>query len=70
LWTAFDQRLKELGYTDGENLGVEFVDLNGPISNQSEAMRELIGRKADILMRLVLKSPSSRPWGLRTTCQS
>jgi putative ABC transport system substrate-binding protein len=50
LWTAFDQRLKELGYTDGENLGVEFVDLNGPISNQSEAMRELIGRKADILI--------------------
>jgi putative tryptophan/tyrosine transport system substrate-binding protein len=49
-WTAFDRRLKELGYTDGENLGVEFVDLNGPISNQSEAMRELIGRKADILI--------------------
>ena len=50
LWTAFEQRLKELGYTEGENLAVEFIDLNGPISNESEAMKELVRRKVDILM--------------------
>jgi putative ABC transport system substrate-binding protein len=50
LWTAFEQRLKELGYAEGENLAVEFIDLNGPINNESEAMKELIHRKADILI--------------------
>jgi ABC-type uncharacterized transport system substrate-binding protein len=50
LWTAFEQRLKELGYTDGENLAVEFIDLNGPISSESEAMTELVRRKADVLI--------------------
>ncbi len=50
LWTAFEQRLKELGYIEGDNLGIEFIDLNGPINNESEAMNELVRRKADILM--------------------
>jgi putative ABC transport system substrate-binding protein len=50
LWTAFEQRLQQLGYTEGENLGVEFIDLNGSISNESEAMKELVRRKADILI--------------------
>jgi putative ABC transport system substrate-binding protein len=50
LWTAFEQRLKELGYAEGENLAVEFMDLNGPINNEGAAMRELVSRKADILI--------------------
>jgi hypothetical protein len=29
LWVAFEQRLKQLGYTEGENLTIEFIDLNG-----------------------------------------
>lgn len=49
-WTAFEQRLKELGYTEGETLDVEFIDLNGPISNEGEAMKELVRRKADVLI--------------------
>jgi putative ABC transport system substrate-binding protein len=47
---AFEQRLKQLGYTEGENLTVEFIDLNGPISNESEAMKDLIHRKAEVLI--------------------
>jgi hypothetical protein len=35
LWTAFEQRLQQLGYTEGENLTVEFIDLNGSISCRS-----------------------------------
>jgi putative tryptophan/tyrosine transport system substrate-binding protein len=50
LWTAFEQRLQQLGYTEGENLAVEFIDLNGPISSESEAMKELVRRKVDILI--------------------
>ena len=50
LWTAFEQRLQQLGYTQGENLDVEFIDLNGPISRESEAMKELVDRKVDILI--------------------
>jgi putative tryptophan/tyrosine transport system substrate-binding protein len=50
LWTAFEQRLQQLGYTEGENLAVEFIDLNGPISRESDAMKELVRRKVDILI--------------------
>ena len=50
LWTAFEQRLKQIGYTEGENLAVEFIDLNGPIRNESEAMKELVHRKAEVLI--------------------
>jgi hypothetical protein len=34
LWTAFEQRLKELGYAEGENLAVEFIDLNGTVEKE------------------------------------
>ena len=50
LWTAFEQRLQQLGYTEGENFTVEFIDLNGSISSESEAMKELVRRKADVLI--------------------
>jgi hypothetical protein len=33
LWTAFEQRL-ELGYAEGENLAVEFIDLNGTVEKE------------------------------------
>jgi putative tryptophan/tyrosine transport system substrate-binding protein len=52
LWTAFEQRLKELGYIEGESLDVEFIDLNGPINSESEAMKELVRRRVDILIAL------------------
>jgi len=35
---------------DGDNLAVEFIDLNKQPGSQSEAMKELVGRKADILV--------------------
>jgi hypothetical protein len=69
-WTAFDQRLKELGYAEGENLAVELIDLNGPINNESEAMKELVVARLISLSRRALKSPSSLPSQLRTSCQS
>ena len=50
LWTAFEQRLKQLGYTEGENLAVEFIDLKGPINTEVQAMKELVRREADILI--------------------
>ena len=34
LWIAFEQRLKELGYAEGENLAVEFIDLNGTVEKE------------------------------------
>jgi hypothetical protein len=34
LWTAFEERLKELGYAEGENLAVEFIDLNGTVEKE------------------------------------
>ena len=50
LWTAFEERLKQLGYTEGENVALEFVDLNGSINDASSAMKELIHRRAEVLI--------------------
>lgn len=50
LWTAFEERLKQLGYTEGENISLEFIDLNGSISDASSAMKELVHRRAEVLI--------------------
>lgn len=50
LWTAFEERLKQLGYAEGENIALEFIDLNGSISDASSAMKELVHRRAEVLI--------------------
>ena len=56
-WVVFDQRMHELGYVEGENLTVEFLDLNGRIEGFDEGMKELIRRKVDIIIALGAEAP-------------
>ncbi|HEV2547533.1 MAG TPA: ABC transporter substrate-binding protein [Stellaceae bacterium] len=60
LWTAFDQRLRELGYREGENLTIEYLDAHGETRLIREAMQELVRRKVDIIVasgnEIVLRS--------------
>ena len=50
MWRSFEQRLHELGYVEGQNLAVEFIDLNGPINDYGEAMKELILRRVHVFI--------------------
>lgn len=46
---AFEQRMAELGYTEGKNFALEFIELDPP--NQfGEAFKELVQRKVDVLI--------------------
>jgi putative tryptophan/tyrosine transport system substrate-binding protein len=47
---AFDRRLRELGYVEGQNLIVEFIDTQGQPSLIREAMHELVRRGVNILL--------------------
>jgi putative tryptophan/tyrosine transport system substrate-binding protein len=49
-WVAFEQRLRELGYLEGQNLAVEFILVRGQPDRYGEAAQELIRRKADIIV--------------------
>jgi ABC-type uncharacterized transport system substrate-binding protein len=49
MWRSFDQRLHELGYAEGRNLAVEFIDLTGT-SDQVEAMKELVRRGVNVII--------------------
>jgi putative tryptophan/tyrosine transport system substrate-binding protein len=49
-WVAFDQRMRELGYIEGQNLAVEFVNLKGQIDRYGEATKELVRRNVDIII--------------------
>jgi len=49
-FVAFDQRLHELGYLDGQNLAVEFIGLQGRTERMGEAMHELVRRQVDIII--------------------
>jgi putative tryptophan/tyrosine transport system substrate-binding protein len=49
-FVAFDQRLRELGYIEGQNLAIEFIPLNGQVERYGEAMRELVQRKVDVIL--------------------
>ena len=42
--------LRELGYVNGQNFTIEFINLEGQIGRYPEAMKELVQRKVDILV--------------------
>jgi putative ABC transport system substrate-binding protein len=47
---AFEQRLRELGYVEGQTLAIDFLSLDGKIERFSEAMEELVRRKVDVIL--------------------
>ena len=47
---AFERRLHELGYVEGQNLIVEFIDTHGQVDRIAEAMQEVVRRRADIIL--------------------
>jgi putative ABC transport system substrate-binding protein len=47
---AFEQRLRELGYLEGQNLTIEFINIRGQPDRVGEAVQELIRRKIDIMV--------------------
>jgi putative ABC transport system substrate-binding protein len=52
LWAPIEQGLRELGYVDGQNLAVEYLNLNGRIVGFAEATEELVRRKVDVIVSL------------------
>ena len=60
LWVAFDERMRELGYAEGQNLAVEFIHTGDEPGRNTEAIRELMQRKIDIFClggeELILKA--------------
>jgi putative tryptophan/tyrosine transport system substrate-binding protein len=47
---AFEKRLRELGYVEGQNLTIEFIDTLGQVDRIAEAMEALVRRNVDILL--------------------
>lgn len=66
---AFERRLRTLGYVEGQNLVVEFIDTHGDVGRIAEAMREVVGRGVDIVLaggpeislKSALAATSTRP---------
>src|SRR5262249_49358270 len=52
LWAPIEQGLREVGYVEGQNLTVEYINLNGRIDGFGEAMQELVRRKVDVIVSL------------------
>ena len=49
-FSAFEQRLRELGYLEGRNLAIEFLHLDGRIERYPEATAELLRRHVDLII--------------------
>jgi putative tryptophan/tyrosine transport system substrate-binding protein len=49
-YAAFDERLRELGYVDGQNLTVDFLNPDDYAGGIDGAMRELVRRKVDVIV--------------------
>ena len=49
-YVAFDQRLRELGYIDGQNLALEFVNPNSQADGIPGSINELVRRKVDLII--------------------
>jgi putative ABC transport system substrate-binding protein len=47
---AFEDRLRELGYVESQNLAIEFLYLEGRLERYPEAMAELLRREVDVVI--------------------
>jgi putative ABC transport system substrate-binding protein len=47
---AFGRRMAELGHVEGQNLTLDYIDLQGRVDRYDAAMRELVGRKPDVII--------------------
>ena len=50
-YVALDQRLRELGYVDGQNLAVDFLNPDTVAGDVGEAMRTLVRNTVDASLR-------------------
>jgi len=49
-WVTFEQRLRELGYFEGQNLVIEFIHVPRETSKLDAAMLELVRRRVDAIV--------------------
>jgi putative tryptophan/tyrosine transport system substrate-binding protein len=49
-WLSFEQKLRELGYVEGSNLAIEYIDVDDRPESHGEAVRELVRRRADVIV--------------------
>jgi putative tryptophan/tyrosine transport system substrate-binding protein len=49
-YVAFDQRLRELGHVEGQNLSLDFINPERQPGGNAGAVQELIRRKVDIIL--------------------
>jgi putative tryptophan/tyrosine transport system substrate-binding protein len=49
-WAAFERRMRELGYVEGQNFSFEFLDMQGQTEYLGEAMKELVRRNVDLII--------------------
>ena len=59
-WVAFDRRMRELGYIEGQNLAFEFVHTGDRIDRVSEAIQEFVQRKVDVIVESSGRRPGSQ----------
>jgi putative ABC transport system substrate-binding protein len=52
-WVAFHQRMAELGYQEGKNFVLEFIEAAN-IDDYARGYRELVTRKVDVLVALAI----------------
>jgi putative tryptophan/tyrosine transport system substrate-binding protein len=50
LWVGFEQRLRELGYIDGQNLAIEFIQVTLQDDTIRAAMTKLVSGDTDIIV--------------------
>jgi putative ABC transport system substrate-binding protein len=50
MYAAFDQRLRELGYVEGQNLALDYVNPERQAGGAADAIELLLRRKVDIIL--------------------
>jgi putative ABC transport system substrate-binding protein len=47
---GFDVRMRELGYVEGQNYTMDYIDMEGHVNRYGDTMRQLVARKADVII--------------------
>jgi putative ABC transport system substrate-binding protein len=71
-WVGFEERLRDLGFVEGQNLAVDFLPLEG-IERLPAAMAELVKRKVDVIvapgLEVTLKAAMQATTPSRLSCR-
>ena len=65
-YQAFEQRLRDLGYVDGQNIAFEYREAEGKLDRLPSLAAELVGLNVNVIVAATDPATRAARWGCRS----